>query len=1089
MTFSGLRDNYLRTSVGDFLKKEIKSDAELSIVSAYFTIYAYQALKENFDPIRNLRFLFGEPTFIKQLDFNKNEQRSFGISHNEITTLNQLTQKQAAKDCAEWLKSKAEIKSVIKSNFLHAKMFHINNHTDQKAILGSANFTSSGLGLCQNNNIELDLIANDDRDRADLMEWFNQIWNDETLVKDVKEDVLKYLNLLYKDTDPELVYYLTLYHLFKDRLTDEEKKQDDLTQKMIFETDVWNTLYDFQKDGVKGAIRKINQYNGCILADSVGLGKTFEALAVIKYFEIRNMKKVLVLCPKKLRENWTLYIQNTLDNPFLNDQFNYDVLSHTDLSRENGTVADIDLAKVYWGNYDLVVIDESHNFRNNTPGKLDKDGKPVLSRSEKLLQKIIKEGIKTRVLMLSATPVNNTLMDLRNQIRYISAGEDTAYKDTLGIANISTTLVNAQRRFNEWTKQKNSHSTKDLLERLDADLFKLLDALTIARSRKHIKRFYKLNWEGSEGFPKRGKKPISLYSEIDSKKEFWSYDDLNDKIDKYNLSVYNPSKYLLQKPLPIISESGKKEFKQEDRERFLIGMMKVNFLKRLESSIASFTSTMGRTLDAIQHTLDKIKGFEEKKILWKDMTWEDLELQAEEDEELADLLTIGKLEIPLNKLDLPKWKVNLEKDRDMIREMYEAAQKVTPDRDAKLSTIKEIIQKKVMTPTHNKDGKPNRKILVFTAFADTANYLYDQLKDWAQTELGIHLAVVTGGNSRTTLGNGKFNEILTLFSPVSKNRKLVNYLPQDQEIDLLIGTDCISEGQNLQDCDLVINYDIHWNPVRVIQRFGRIDRLGSICSTISLVNFWPTNDLDKYISLKERVEARMALVDLSATADDNLLNPEMLEDLITDDLKYRSKQLKKLQEEILDMDDFNEDSIDLTDFSLDDFRMDLQRYLEKYKQKLEESPEGLMALAPVKNGEYSARKGVLFCLRQRVVSRENNALNPTQPYYLVYILENGDILYNYGNARKTLEVMRGVSSGLDNALPDLCDMFNMETGQGKNMEAYNQLLKNTLRGISKRYSDSLATGLGTKWDFKLPTKTGQLTPETEMDLVTWMVIK
>jgi hypothetical protein len=722
-------------------------------------------------------------------------------------------------------------------------MYHIAHNGTENAIMGSSNFTVRGLGLgTKYNNIELNLEVDSKRDTRDLKAWFDELWNDAELIEDVKQDVLLYLEQLYQNNTPEFIYYKTLFHIFETFLDDLEKSDILSEQLHLFDTEIWKALFEFQKDGVKAAINKIRRYNGCIIADSVGLGKTFEALAVIKYFELRN-EKVLVLCPKKLRENWTVYLaQNNSDiNPLVKDRFSYTVLSHTDLSRDSGWSGDINLETINWGNYDLVVIDESHNFRNNIKSKRDESGNLIRkSRYERLMDDIIKRGVKTKVLLLSATPVNNDLKDLRNQLYLIAEGGDAAFGESLGIASLRDTLADAQGKFTKWAKKSRDRKTSELLEELSSAFFKPLDELTIARSRKHIQKYYKDAIAQLGGFPER-LKPISVFPEIDLKGEFMSYEQLNSEISKYQLSLFNPSKYVLLPYRSVYENKGVRNFKQSDRERCLIGMMKVNFLKRLESSIHSFALTMDRTIKKIEDLETKIKNFkqlQQSRDANQTVTFSDWMIEDLDDEELQDAVQVGqKLIFQIAHLDVETWLKDLKNDKEQLKKIYNSAQSISVERDAKLAELKELIAEKVKHPTTNKHGQPNRKVLVFTAFADTAVYLYEGLREWATGELKINLALVTGGSAanKTTFGKNEFNHILTNFSPFAKKRAQIPSMQQDGEIDLLIATDCISEGQNLQDCDYLINYDIHWNPVRIIQRFGRCDRIGSPNHTVQLI--------------------------------------------------------------------------------------------------------------------------------------------------------------------------------------------------------------------------------------------------------------
>jgi superfamily II DNA or RNA helicase len=921
----------------------------------------------------------------------------------------------------------------------------------------------------------------------------------------VKDDVLEYLARLYENHSPEFVYYKTLFHLFEKFLGDTGLTDADISRTTLFDTDVWRMLFDFQKDGVKSAINKILAHNGCILADSVGLGKTFSALAVIKFFELKN-ERVLVLCPKKLRENWTIYRHNDQLNPFTKDRFRYDVLSHTDMSRETGYSGDINLETLNWGNYDLVVIDESHNFRNNTPGRRDEDGTIIRrSRYQRLMEDVIQQGIRTKVLLLSATPVNNDLRDLRNQLYFITAAKDDAFAESIGIPDIKESLRQAQGHFTNWAKQRpDKRKTADLLDRLGADFFKLLDQLTIARARKHIQKYYQHEMQRLGGFPKR-LKPIALAPDIDSTGRFLSYDKLSQEIEGYKLCLFNPSRYLLKDlPQEIRSEYERKvgNFSQAQREDFLIGMMKVNFLKRLESSVHAFALTMQRTIDKIESLERRLNAFKEYREKNPEIDWEDFSPDTLDDEELRDAFELGKgLIFKTVHLDVDRWLKALHRDKQQLNGLFVQADAVTPDRDAKLAELKRLIAAKAQNPTRDKEGRLNRKVLVFTAFADTALYLYDNLAEWAHDTLGIHAALVTGGgNNQTTFRPRgfqqptEFNRILTNFSPISKNRAKISSFPQEGEIDLLIATDCISEGQNLQDCDYLVNYDIHWNPVRIIQRFGRIDRIGSRNHAVQLVNFWPTPNLDRYISLKHRVEARMALVDIASTLEGNLLKPDELEELIKDDLRYRDRQVLRLKDEVLDLEDLD-DSLSLSEFTLEDFRVELLRYLDANRPLLEEAPLGLYTVVPpFKDLITDIAPGVVYCLRQKRASREApdrpvEQINPLQPYFLVYVLDDGNVRHGFAHPKQILGILRQLCSGKTAPYEELCNLFDQQTQNGKDMAVYSTLLDKAVQAIAHTFRRRVAGGLQSGRSFVIPNEKEQASETSDFQLVTWLVIK
>jgi hypothetical protein len=1106
---SGIRDNHSRGSVGDFLRQQLKPGADLDLVTAYFTIFAYDKLRTELNQLGRIRLLFGEAAFIKTIDPDKKDGAAYVLNDDGLALANGLSQRHLAQACAQWMKDKVDVRSVTRTGFLHGKMAHITRGEVSAAIVGSSNFTTRGLGLATaNNNVELNLISSDDRDRADLHAWFEELWNDKTRVEDVKQQVLDYLLQVYQDQSPEFIYYKTLYHLFARFLESGTDLESALKKTSLLETGVWKALFSFQRDGAKGAINKLRELGGCILADSVGLGKTYEALAVIKYFELKN-ERVLVLCPKKLADNWLLYRQNSALNPFLGDRFRYDVLHHTDLSRESGYSNGIDIGPgFHWENYDLIVIDESHNFRNNSIGPRGDDGEPVRrTRYERLMQDIIGAGIKSKVLLLSATPVNNELADLRNQISFIAGGDvardlkaDCAFEPNLGIASLKATTQQAQARFTAWAKLPPAkREKKDLINVLGGDFLKLLDALTIARSRRHIARYYASEMARLGGFPDR-RPPVSLHPEIDLLGKFPSYDELAPQISNYKLWLFRPSEHL-DKNLPAaIRETYARRiggFTQEGREKILIGMMRVSLLKRLESSIDSFRISIGRTLEKLDLLEKRMARFEQYRAEHPDEDYntfsgDDLSADEQADDDLADAFEIGRrVTFKMAHLDLTAWRAHLKDDRAQLLELQALASPINAARDAKLAKLKEHIEAKVKHSPLDKDNRPNRKILVFTAYADTARYLYAQLQPWASKQLKIHSSLVVGSgeNESTFTTSRDFTDILMDFAPRAKRRADFRPDASKTEVDLLIASDCISEGQNLQDCDTVINYDIHWNPVRIVQRFGRIDRIGSRAKEVHLVNFWPTANLDHYINLKVRVEARMALVDLTATQTDNPLDPQQLEDLVASDLRIRDRQLERLQKEILDLEDF-EDTVTLADFSLDDFRLDLLRYLEANRSQLAGAPLGLYAVAPPVANIPMAKAGVIYCLRQKdqAASVHSERVNPLAPYYLVYVQADGEVRLAFTQSKTVLNLFRELALGKSEPYAELCRLFDRQTEQGGDMRAYSRLLANAVESITATFQKRLAAGLQHSRQFVLPTMDEQPQPDSAFELVTWLVV-
>ena len=1089
---SKIRDNRRRGSVGDFLESEIENGSSLSVVSAYFTINAYHALKESLDGIEALRFLFGEPDFIKSLDPENAEEKAFKIVDEGLELREQLQQKPIAKACAEWIEDKVEIRSTRQSNLLHGKMYHIVNNGVEKAIMGSSNFTVRGLGLNPpHDNIELNLEVDNCQDRSDLKAWFDEIWNDTDHVDDVKAKVIAALNRLGRDYAPEFIYYKTLYELFRDDLEARMNNEQTLEDIHLYDTQIWNTLYAFQQDGVKSVIARLLRHNGCILADSVGLGKTYTALAVIKFFELRN-ERVLVLCPKKLHENWTLYSErhNQRNNPFAEDKFGYSLMSHTDLSRYSGKSNGIDLEDFHWSNFDLVVIDESHNFRNDTKPVRDDAGNVIRhSRYTRLLEEVINAGAKTKVLMLSATPVNTSLIDLRNQIYLMTEKREDAFRESLGISNIRTLLGQAQKTFKAWEESPDQSGARDkskLLNELGADFFQLLGGVSIARSRRHIENFYAEEIDRIGKFPEQ-LKPENHHPPTDLTGAL-SYKYLADQIEEFSLSIYTPSIYVTSEEAKqrLVREKEAFRFNQLDREKFLIGMMQTNFLKRLESSAHSLTETLERTIGKIDVLLEKIDRYEQNQQMPKAETdiLRDDEILPDDDEDDEEFL-VNRARHPyhLRELDCSRWKEDLRKDKETLSKALESVKEITPERDGKLKAIKEHIRDKAQNPTTNRDGKINRKLLVFTTFKDTAEYLYEKLSDLA-AELNLNMAMVSGAVTRTKLTPNNFNTILTNFAPRARGRTDNG----GDEIDLLIATDCISEGQNLQDCGTVLNYDIHWNPVRIIQRFGRIDRIGSRNLSVRMINYWPTEDMEVYLRLQSRVQARMALADAAATGDDDPLDEATYEQAHME-LNFRGQQLKQLREDVLDLDDLS-DGVVLSDFTLDYFFTQLLRYLENNKIELEAAPSGVYAVTH--DESRPTETGVIFFLRQRNASTDvqRKTASPIHPFYAVYIRNNGDIRYGCANTRQVLDLFESAIADKTQPLRDLCIQFDSETQNGEDMELYNKLLKAVIDHIGRAHTTTQIEGMrrGGSRSFKLPRRSEIPRYTSDFELVTWLVI-
>lgn len=1060
-----LIDNINRL-LGDDLKSTIKPGSKLRIAASCFSIYAYEALKAELEKVDSLEFIFTAPTFIPDevTDKVRRERREFHIpklererslygGEFEIQLKNKLTQRAIAKECADWMRRKA----VFRSNRGKAPMqqFACVNASDNDSVyLPLHGFTAVDLGYQKGNAISNFVNKLDEPSMTgQYLSLFDQIWSDSEKLEDVTDRLCDHIASIYQENSPERIYFLMLYNIFNEFLEDisEDVLPNDRTGYL--NSLVWQKLFNFQKDAATGIINKLETYSGCILADSVGLGKTFTALAVIKYYELRN-KSVLVLCPKKLADNWLNYNRNLTTNIFAKDRFNYDVLCHTDLQRTTGESLGTPLNRINWGNYDLVVIDESHNFRNNDVYK-DRE-----TRYQRLMNQVIREGVKTKVLMLSATPVNNRFNDLKNQLALAYEGEAGTLNAKLNTEKgVEEIFRRAQTVFNEWTRLPVEQRTAAaILNALDFDFFQLLDSVTIARSRKHLQTFYDTKDIGN--FPER-RKPISVHSQLTHRADVIGFNDIFNELSRLSLAVYAPVSYILPSRIAKYEalydtdvRGGKGKLRQVDREKSLQALMTVNLLKRLESSVEAFRITLQRLKNNHDHTLDRIEAFKKTGVdtRFTDITeaYQNLEPDDDEIPDFDEAATSGKVQISLADMDLPSWERNLKADLAVIEGLLSEMQKITPEDDAKLQHLKTQINSKIASPIN----PGNKKVLIFTAFADTADYLYKQIAPHVAKTHKLHAAKVTGSDSpKSTLQKAyDFQSLLTLFSPRSKEKAAI--LPNESnEIDILIGTDCISEGQNLQDCDYLVNYDIHWNPVRIIQRFGRIDRIGSRNKSIQLVNYWPDITLDEYINLKERVENRMVMVDVTATGDDNVLNAE------ANDVSYRKEQLRRLQDEVIDMEELKT-GVSITDLGLNDFRMDLLNYLKSHED-LVRAPNGMHAVVPAAP-EKGLPPGVIFTLRNRNHGVNINQQNRLHPYYLIYIDMDGQIITNYTEVKQLLDKVRTTCKGLEEPVAKVCHIFNRATDDGRKMDRYSALLSTAIRSMidvkEEKDIDSLFSG-------------------------------
>lgn len=1046
----------INTLFGEELKSSLTANSKLKVAASCFSMYAFVALKKELLKIDSLEFIFTSPTFVpeKATDKIKKEHREFYIpkihrersvfgSEFEIHLKNELNQKAIAKECASWIKNKV----IFKSNTSSAQMqaFAATQAKDGDTVFAPINgFTAVDFGYQKGSAVSNFVHKFDQMPfTSQYLKLFDQIWDDPDKLEDVTTQVLQHIESVYHENSPERIYFIMLYNIFQEFLDDmnEDVLANDRTGYQ--DTVIWQTLFNYQRDGATGIINKLEMHNGCILADSVGLGKTFTALAVMKYYELRN-KSVLLLCPKKLADNWLTYNRNVTTNILAKDRFNYDVLCHTDLSRVSGESFGTKLNQVNWGNYDLVVIDESHNFRNDLAVN-DRE-----TRYQKLMNKVIKSGVKTKVLMLSATPVNNKFTDLRNQLALAYEGESSNLTKNLKTRNtVEAIFKNAQRAFNDWSKLEPEQRTpKAILDSLDIDFFELLDSVTIARSRKHIQTFYDTTDIGK--FPTR-RVPLSYRCPLTTRTDVVGLNDIFNQLKLLKLSVYAPISYILPSRLKkyeelydTLVEGGKGKLRQVDREKSLVALMTTNLLKRLESSVHSFRKTLQSLSDNHNRVLALIDKFYNKGGVTEISDLEEaMGLMDDDDGEAFQEMSIGKkVQIQLMDMDLPSWQQDLSADLEMIDALLDSVSKITPKDDAKLQHLMKQVDNKIEKPINTINGKGNKKVIIFTAFADTAQYLYEQLAPQLWSIQQIHTAMVTGSSPpKSTLKSAKrgydIQEILTLFSPISKSKAAI--LPHEpSEIDVLIATDCISEGQNLQDCDYLINYDIHWNPVRIIQRFGRVDRIGSLNESIQLVNYWPDISLDEYINLKERVESRMTIVDVTATGDDNVLSAK------ANDVSYRKEQLKRLQEEVIELEDLKT-GVSITDLGLNDFRMDLMGMVEKYGEPTT-IPNGMHAVVPA-NIDKGLTPGVIFALKNINDTVNIDQQNRLHPYYLVYISNNGEIVADHTEVKLLLDLTRSCCKNQTSPIANVCALFNTVTQDGRNMESYSNLLSYAIRSM------------------------------------------
>lgn len=1060
--------------VRDDLEKKIKAGSRISIAASCFSLYAYQELKAQLESCQEVRFIFTSPTFVAEK--TPKERREFYIprlkrenslygTEFEVRLRNELKQKAIARECADWVRKKVRFKS-NKTRESMNKFMLVDTREEIYIYQPMEAFTTVHLGCERGSSLTNMVMRFENPASKEYLQLFDALWNDKDKFSDVTSDVIEMISAVYQENAPELVYFMAIFNIFSEFLKDISDDALPNEATGFKKSTIWNKLFAFQKDAALAIIHKLEQYNGCILADSVGLGKTFTALAVIKYYEGRN-KSVLVLCPKKLSENWMTYRSNLVNNPLSSDRLRYDVVYHTDLSRNSGdTVMGLPIERINWGNYDLVVIDESHNFRNGN-GTHSRGGEKE-NRYMRLMNRIIRPGVQTKVLMLSATPVNNRFLDLRNQLALAYGGDSGEFDEKLGLkTDIDTVFKTVQGVYNRWSMlPAKERTTEHLLSLLDYDFFEILDKVTIARSRKHIQSYYDVADIGN--FPIRNR-PVSISPKLTELEGVIDYHEIFELLTKLNLTIYTPINFIHQSKLFKYLDEKETENLARGREIGIRRLMSINLLKRMESSVHSFLLTIRRVYDYLRDTSQTIRDYAQKgkRDPWEGGDLSNLESDFDGDDQNTDMFAVGKkIRIDLGDMDYITWKREIDEDIAILAYLISRVEAIDAKNDFKLNELLRIVREKAASPIN----PGNRKIIVFTAFADTAEYLYQHVGAMAKNELDLNVAMITGAvEGKTTIPGFRsdMNHVLCCFSPKSKDRDLLYPGDGGNDIDVLIATDCISEGQNLQDCDFCVNYDIHWNPVRIIQRFGRIDRIGSRNEVIQLVNFWPDLDLDEYINLKDRVESRMKISVMTSTGDDDPINQEE-----KGDLEYRRSQLKRLREEVVDLEDMT-DGISIMDLGLNEFRMDLMTYKKEHAD-LDHTPFGIHAVV---KGE---KPGVIFLLKNNNQAVNIESLNRLHPFYLVYVGNDGKVINDHLHPKETLDLMRYFSKGKSAPDKELCDMFNRATGDGRNMKSVSKLLDDAIGSIIqvKEESDAdsffssgpttfLSGGFSGKEDFEL----------------------
>jgi superfamily II DNA/RNA helicase len=1090
------------TTLYDFFVKYIK-EGSFDVVSGYFSVPMLADSFVKFQKISKFRMILGELS-----ETAKKENAQVDLLENKPSIKGSFQLAANAKKAISFLEqNKVELKRYEK--FCHAKAYIYENPTESSQSffsVGSSNYTHAGLKDTPVSNIELNVAkTGEDEDFRDLKVWFQRMWNEadtEIVAEDktkqnYKEYVIEQIKKLFYAYKPEEIYYKILFELFFEDIKDTNTKSVEKQLTHLKETAIWNRLFDFQQKGVLSLIRMLQNYNGAILADAVGLGKTWQALAVMKYYELEGYKTIL-LCPKKLENNWEKY-RNGNGSIFETDDFRYLVRYHTDLQDQRlASKEPLKTLEKYFQNNNklLLVIDESHNLRNDASNRYK-------FLVEQLLQKQ-KPHADLKVLLLSATPINTKITDLRNQFKLLVKGENDGFKDNLHINNLQDLFKRVQTQFNEWEVQNRLHniSLKDFFTNIEQDFYKLNDALVVARTRKMIEKTLQTDLK----FPIKAK-PVNIYHLPKEFGELETPEQIIAALEQLHFWGYQPAKYVKTKDE---WEKTSKDATENEylRQGFLARMMFFLLMKRLESSWFSFQSTLNNILKHHENALEKVIAFRENKDSKNvQQTLDFATLTPEEQAQLAESMETDsenaqKLSDEIDKYSLGKKKPILLSDirdigkfendlRSEVKKISFIAQQVkkyaenidkNKQKDDKLSALMNSINEK-------RKNQTNKKVLIFTAFKDTAKYLFDALQKQLPNE---NIAYITGDEYSAHIKNEKrsfrsFETILEYFAPYTKlfkekewqnlydtynNKEVIADFEAwktfickydttvkeqlENPIDILIATDCISEGQNLQDCDCVINYDIHWNPVRLIQRFGRIDRIGSPNATVSVVNFWVGENFENALNLKNRVEKRMAIMALVGTETiDNLT--EKVEALLKESPLVSQQEEKMLRQMQISWDDIESggQTLSLADFSMEIFRQELLAYLTEHKGVLESMPNHIFS-------------GFALEKEQILHSQNLTALTQTNVIALLKHKEKGDL-------RLVLTNDKGKGIFVNNffVLQFLSTYKKLvrDNKTLKKVEDNEEVFINALAEMLKKYL-SLQTQVETKADFKNAAKNG-----------------